>query len=40
MKKLLKKQLANANPTYGSKKGHAGDVKIGQTKSQNPCCNL
>ena len=40
MKKLLKKQIANENPTYGQKKGHAGDVKTGQTKSQNPRCDF
>jgi hypothetical protein len=40
MKKLLKKQIANANPTYGSKKSHAGDVKTGQTKLQNPRCDF
>jgi hypothetical protein len=32
MKKLLKKQTTNANPTNGQKISNAGHVQTGQTK--------
>ena len=40
MKKLLKKQTTNANPTNGQKISNAGHVKTGQTKSLIPRCDF